>query len=447
MEIEDSSLWREVEKITESGAKPIHYYYTADIHTPNETIPAMKVLSIDFVEDAQQNYADYVVLRCVVGLGKYAHRIYPNKSKLEITVYRNPIGEMSSATLEDQPRESERYTATLFDRGSPVVDAVTRNAPSEEVLDLSSMETLDFQLVDKGTEQIRMQKCGINARKHTVEEFLQAFMMQETRRIVVDDVAMPNQFNIVPPHNTTEREHFVIPQGFSLVDVPHYVQNQLGGIYSTGLGYYLTKDAWWLWPAFDTTRFDKAERTLTIINVPKNRMPGGERTYRQSGRNLVVLATGDVKFTDDSEALQLNEGNGVRSADSSKFMKNWVTNAGNKATASRGASTNEFVGQQRDNGNNNVGLAPATSNSYVLSSVVARRMGSRVDLTWESSDRKLLQHGMPIRLLYLDQDEIKSLDGVILGFSSYVETVGPGLLSTRHRMNTMLSLFVERKLK
>jgi hypothetical protein len=446
MEIEKSSLWREVEAII-ATPNPVHFYWSAEIHTPDETLPTLKVLSVDILEDWLGNYADMIVLRVTMSMGKYAKRVYPKKSQLEITLYKNPIGEVSSGTLENEVRQSERYTATLFDRGSPIVDGGMRNVADEETMDLVNIETLDFQIVSKAIEQIRMRTVGGNFRKSTVTDFIRPFLKVKTQEIVVDDLAMPSAVQMVEASNTSEREHYVIPP-MKLVDVPHYVQNELGGIYSTGLGYYLRKEGWYLWPAFDVTRFDKADRTLTIINIPKNKLPGGERTYRQNGRNLVILATGDVKFRDDSEAMQLNEGNGIRAADASKFMGDWATVSGNKAVAARGANNNEFVGQLRDNGNNNVQMAdtPITANSYALSSVVARRLVSHVEVVWENSDPSLLYPGIPTRVLYLDGDEIKQLDGVGSLANSFVETVGPGLLSTRHRTNTKLTLLVERKL-
>jgi hypothetical protein len=447
MEFEKSSLWREVQAV-QAEAKPVHNYWTAEIHTPTETLLALKVLSVDIVENYLEDFSDMVVLRVTMSAGKFAKRVYPNKSQLEITLYKNPIGETSSGLDTNSGRESERYTATLFDRGSPVVEGNGQNMPSEDSLDLTSIETLDFQLVSKAVEQIRMRTVGGNFRRDTPENFLKAFILSETRKIQVDGAVMPNLVEMVPASNTAVREHFSIPDGTRLVDVPQYVQNNLGGIYSTGLGYYLKKDSWHFWPAFDVTRFDKAERTVTIINVPKNKMPGTERTYRQNGRNLVILATGEVKFNDDSEKLQLNEGNGVRAADATKFMDGWATTQGNKAVAARGANNNEFVGEQRPNGNNNMQMAGSgiTANSYALSSVLARRQGSHMELVWENSDPKLLSPGIPARVLYLDGEEIKSLDGVFMLTASYVETVGPGLLSTRHRMNTRMTLFVKRKL-
>lgn len=409
----------------------------------------MKVLSIDEIEDLLEDFTDTVILRCAIAGGAFAAKVYPNKSQLEITLYRNAIGEVSSTTDMSIARQSERYVATLFDRGSPMLDAGGQMVPNEEMLDLTKIEICDFQLISKPVEQLRMISVGGKYRTSTAEDLIRGLISSEVEKLEVDGSVLPKQVSFTPPSNTAVREHFDIPAPMRLVDVPGYIQRKCGGIYSTGLAYYLKKAGWFFWGAFDTSRFEQAEYTLTIINVPEDKLPGSERTYRLDGTNLVILATGQAKFLDDSERLQLNEGNGIRAGDATTVLGNFATVSGNKAVASRGASTNEFVGQTRPNGNNNVqaGSTVITANSFELSAELARRQGSHFDLLWENSNPRLLRPGMPVRVLYLDNNVIKQVDGLSVRNASYVETVGPGLLSTRHRQNTRMTLFVNNKLE
>lgn len=447
MEFEKSALWREVQQITQQE-QPVHGYWTAEIHAGGKTIPGMKVLSVDDVEDLLEDFSTTMVLRMAISAGVFATEVYPYKSNLEITVYRNSIGEVQTDTNFDKPRLSERYVATLYDRGSPMLDTRGQMPPTATMLDLTSIEVCDFQLVSKSVEQLRMHSVGGKYRTSTAEDLIKGLIASEARMLDLDGDRIPDKVTMVTPSNTAVREHFDIPQPTRLVDVPAVIQSKCGGIYSTGLGYFLKDDVWYLWPAFDTTRFETTEYTLTIIVVPDNKMPGSERTYRLDGTNLVVMVTGETKFKDDSEVMQLNYGNGVRAGDATTVLGNFATVSDNKAVASRGASTNEFVGQQRPNGNNNVQASDVliTANSYELSSTLARRQGSHYDFLWENSNPKLLRPGMPVRILYLDGDRIKMVDGVGIRNASYVETVGPGLLSTRHRQNTRMVVFVNNKL-
>jgi hypothetical protein len=229
------------------------------------------------------------------------------------------------------------------------------------------------------------------------------------------------------------------------VEVPHHVHYHCGGLYSAGLGYYLQDDHWYVFPVYDNTRFNDGDPTLTIINVPPNRLPGIERTYRKDGDNLVVLATGDAKFRDLSNLAQLNAGNGVRFADASKMMQDFVTVKGNKAQAARAKNNTEIVGDKRPNNVNYVttALRGINANPYVEYSALTARQGSGINLVWENADHTLIHPGMPARVMYLDGDEVKELYGVLQGAHLYASMREVGVTSERFVNHMTLSVFVK----
>jgi hypothetical protein len=447
MEIEESSLYREILAIIRGGAKPVHYLWTAQIHIGNDTYIPLKVLSIDFRCDYELNYADEVMLMLALPGGMYAKRIYPNQSKLEITLFRSPIGEVSTSGDDEVQPQSERYTATLIDRGNPGVEGNGGNTPTEAILDLTTIHNIEFQLVNKSLEQLRMVSVGGIYRYTDVETVIRAVLTKESRKTQVEEVRKVKGVDMVPATNNVQRDHIVLPQGLQLVKVPEYIHQKCGGVYSAGMGYYLQGDFWYVYPCYDTTRFNQAERTLTVINVPKNKFPGIERTYRQDGKNLVVLATGEVRLADDSDAAQLNDGNGVRFADASKMMEGYVTVKDNKVAAARGANVSEFVSSQRPNGMQNVQLSsnPINANPHAEMSKLARREGSYLQMVWENSLPNLVYPGMMTKVLYLDEENIKEIYGVVLKVHHYVGLQGEGMTASRHVNNTMLAIFVKKQ--
>jgi hypothetical protein len=184
---------------------------------------------------------------------------------------------------------------------------------------------------------------------------------------------------------------------------------------------------------------------LTIINIPPRRLPGIERTYRKDGDNLVVITTGDTKFSDLSNLAQLNSGNGVRFADASKMVDDFVTVKGNKAVAQRGKTNTEVVTDTRPNGINYVttALRQINANPYVEFSALAARQGSGISLVWENADRNLLYPGMPTKVMYLDGGAIKELEGVLLGVHEYTSLRDQGPTADRHVSIVTLSVFVK----
>lgn len=202
----------------------------------------------------------------------------------------------------------------------PLLLGQSVNAAHQDALDLNNFLEVQFQLLDKSLEQLRMLSIGGIWRGCTVGDFLRTTLTRYARAAVVDETLKVVGVDMVPPSNQAIRDHVIIPHGTKLMEVPDYVQQQCGGIYSTGLGSYLRDRYWYLYPALDVARIDQAEDIATIIVVPPKRFPGVERTYRQDPGNLVIIASGDVKFQTDSTAQQLNHGNGIRYADASKVM-------------------------------------------------------------------------------------------------------------------------------
>lgn len=444
MEIEESSLWREVRTIVDGDVKPVHYTWSADIHANGETHKALKVLSVDLSEDYEMKFGDEIMVKLAISGGTYAKRIYPYQGEIEITLYRSPLRETSDVHDEEENTQAERYSATLVDTGSIVVEGSGENAVSEESLNLTNIIEADFQLINKALQQLRVVVVGGIFRNTTVENVIKGVLTAESKKVEVEGVRMPQGVDMIPASNQNRRDHIVIPHGTRLVDVPEYVHRKCGGVYSAGLGYYLRGDYWYIYPCYDVTRFAKAARTLTVINVPKNKMPQVERTYRQNGNNLVVLATGDTKFSDDSEVQQLNKGNGVRFSDANQFMTGFVKTKDNKTVASRGANNSEFSAFARKDGIAVVPFSPRpiNANPFVEFSAVARREGGVFAFVWENSLPSLIFPGMVAKVLFLDDEDLQEAYGVILKAHHYTQTRGQGMTETRYVTSTMLSIFV-----
>jgi hypothetical protein len=447
MEIEQSSLYREVEEVINSSAKPVHYKWQAEVHVGDDTYSAIKVLSIDDRREYDTNFAEEVMLEVTFGLGTFAYDIYPNQDALDVTLTRIPLNEAGDAETDSASPQAERYTATLVDTGNFKVEANGANVPSRETLNLVQIHTCEFQLQRKAVEQMRLVSVGMRMRGCTVEEAIKSILTNESTQINVDDLQKPKGVDMVPASNQTKREHIIVNDGVRLVDVPQYIHEKCGGVYSSGLGYFYDQDYWHIYPCYDTERFAEAKYTMTVVNVPKNKFPRVERSYNQDGDHVTVLATGDVKFSDDSNIMQLNAGNGVRFMDANAIVNRTnVQVQGNKATAARARNTSEFTTVPRPNGINNVQLsdAPITANPYLEYSKMARRNGAFLQFIWENSNPSLLFPGMMAKILYLDGDDIKEVHGVLLKAHTQHKLEGQGMTSTRYRSFTVLVFFTQR---
>jgi hypothetical protein len=445
MDIENTSLWREVESIIQAGDKPVHQVWGITIFAGDEEIKPFKIVSIDINRDYLNNFTDYALVDVRIPLGTYAKRLYPNMNNVEIELKRLNIGETSDTVDLDEATQVERYTAVMIDTGNPIVESAIGNISSEEDLNRMDIPTVKFQLLNKSLEQIRVTPVGGIYRNMTGEDVVKAVLTKSSKSVDVDEERKVKGVSMIPASNQKKRDAIILPHNLQLVEVPHHVHYHCGGLYSAGLGYYLQDDHWYVFPVYDNTRFNDGDPTLTIINVPPNRLPGIERTYRKDGDNLVVLATGDAKFRDLSNLAQLNAGNGVRFADASKMMQDFVTVKGNKAQAARAKNNTEIVGDKRPNNVNYVttALRGINANPYVEYSALTARQGSGINLVWENADHTLIHPGMPARVMYLDGDEVKELYGVLQGAHLYASMREVGVTSERFVNHMTLSVFVK----
>jgi hypothetical protein len=447
MEFEQSGLQLEVNAIMNQGAKPVQFQVNCHIivNTTNTTITPLKVLNIDIERNYLDGYSDNIMLEVSLPSGLYSKQIYPYKNNIDVALVLTPMMETGDTVDTTDAPQSETYTATLLDTGSPAMEQNGFNAPSQYNMDLTGQTTVHFQLVNKALDQMRMMDVGQVFRGATVDNAIKTLLTNASQTTTVNGQRTVQGVTMQKSANTQARTHIVIPHGVKLVDAAKYIQKYAGGVYNGGMGCYLQGNQWHVYSAMDTTRFNTSQNTLTIINLPKNKYTNVERTYRVAGGQLVVLATGNVKFRDPSNAKQQNLGNGLRFSDATKFMGNFVQLGDNKALASRGANNNEFIGLQRPSGNNNVHRSdnPINANSLEEYSKLSRAMGSVIQMEWQHSNPLLITPGLPTQVMYLDEDSIQTINGVVVGAHHFMQMIGTNFSAAKYATSTVLSIFVQ----
>lgn len=448
MDILDSSLGTQIRDIA-ANATTTNFFWDAEIHCAEGlTVHCFKLLNIDFVCDYTNNFTDEVTCRLAIGAGDYAYDVYPNMAKLEITLFKIPVNEVGGGSTEGGEVQTQRYTATIVKPQNPVIASNSFNQPDKNALNLTNMLEIDFQLIPKAVNQFRMRNFGGIFRNVTTEDCVRAILTSESKLIKTDVDTMPVGVQMVPGNNKTKRDHIVIPQGTRLVDVPGYIHSRCGGVYNAGFAYYFLNNTWYVFPPYNNVDFAQAQKTLTLIRVPKNRMPGTERTFKVNGDAVTAIVTGDTRSSNKTESMMLNEGNGVRFGDADKMMEDFVKVQGNKATAGRGGTNNEFTTISRPDGLNNVlnSETRISSNPFVEYSKLAFRDGIQMAMSWENSDPTLIYPGMPVKILFMEDDEIRETFGLIVHAHHYVQTLGTGFQSNRHMCTSNLVVFTKRQI-
>ena len=449
MELRDSPLWQEISAIAFEQTTPVlNYGWKATFLAGEKEIKPMKVLSLTIVREFRQAYGDEIVLEVIIPAGDFVYDIYPHRQDLTVVLQRESAARSEELGLSPDI-DSQTLRATLVDDYSVTVEGLLNNAHSREALNLTELMTVRFQLLDLALERIRLHSVGGLFRDATPAQVLEYILTTVSTGLDLDESNAIKGVEMVESPNTDPHRQIIIPHGTRFPELPQYLHNRVGGLYPTGMGVYLFKNHWHVYPLYDLTRFDQTVKTLTLINVPKNQMPGIERTYRKTPHQLIALITGEVKHMDRSEALLMNLGNGVRYFDARRAVDGFAETAGgdNKAVITRGQNNNEFVTDDRTTGLNNIQMSNvrATANKFAEMSKLARRAGSEIQCVWENSDMGEIYPGMPVKYMYVKNDQIHELTGVVLAAQHYVQTHGVGMTDSRHRTDTALHLFVSRE--
>lgn len=447
--IESTSLYNEVLAVRQDGAKPVNFTWSAELHLPIGDFTAsqqvLKIMEIDTVRDYELGIGDETTVRMQIPMGFWAKKVYPNRTEIEITIFRKTIGETAGVAV-NAAVQAQRFMASLKLEGLTILQGKDIEMISEETLNLRGLVDVTFQLINKTLDKLRMVTVGGIYRKTTGEQVVKAILAGESNKVLADSGDAIEAINMVPATNQDKREHVMLPQGLKLPDVATYIQDKCGGLYSSGLNCYMQGRTWYIYPLYDNTRLKTEIVTATVVKIPQTLSKGGERTYRQNGGETIILGTSDSDFSDDAGTQYLNEGNGVRFADANKFMnKGLVTTLNNKAVALRGQLLNEVV-TEAITGRNTVFMSDRkiTANPYREYSKMAARNGAKFIFQWDNSDPGLLTPGMMMKILYLNGNNVDRLTGVLLRTHTLVQLQGANIQSERYISTTAVGVFVNK---
>lgn len=444
MDFMETPLGDEVNRvITRSTGQP-NYYLDAVIHTRFGDVPVLRVLNHDIMREYTLQYTDEATLVVLVPSGQFTYKVAPSRNELEITLSNVPLNQHGPEEIRSTSYGQQRFRAVLKEANDPAVEANARELLDEFTMDTQDFEVLEFQLFSKAMEQFSMAAVGGIYRKQAVGDLIRSILLQSSQATTnIEDAYQPLGVDMVEPGDTQIRDHIVLPHGIMASDAPGYIHKHCGGVYPAGFAYYYQDDYWYVFPPYDYQRFGEASRQLVVLVVPENRMHGIDNTYLVEGSVVTVVATGGLRFNDNSDLQKRASGNGVRVADASKLFEQGVQVAGNKALMSRGKQNNEFLSSPMKSGLNNVQVAPEriTANTMYQASRLAAKEGVIITLAWQSCDPSLIRPGMQTRISYYKEGTVSQISAVVIGAQIATSYEGTGIVTGRYNRNMAIQLF------
>lgn len=415
------------------------YRLRVEIYYENTVLDVFRVTTMLNYSDFEMKYAEELNINIAMNAGVYNVHVKPNNDRLHANLYIERY--ITGQTVDVSKRTMKAYFRDVGDV------RMTQNSAAD--LNQAAVGNLDLQfysvvLIDQAVEQLRTMATGGIYPTSKPSSVIKVVLGGISKGLALSEEYRPKDIKMWDPDIDDVKEHVIVKQGIDLCDLPGYIQ-KFYGIYNTGIAYFYHDLYWYVWPLYNTMRFNQSDDNIIVVQVPRDKFPAIETTYELRGNSLAILATGDTRLTDMSNRNQMNSGNGVRVATASGVAgSTGMEVSKGTAVVSRGVNNIEVVTAERRSG---INFAPTSNvisdNVAHIVSQTADKNGAYLQFTWENSRPDLLKPGMPVKFLYLKDGVVAQRYGVLLKAESSYYLVNPGLTDTWMRCNTAITMFVD----
>lgn len=456
-DITQTTFNREVLKVINEGTRRTFYKYKAGLFAGSNKVNVYYFNAMSNTRDYINQYTDAICLDLILNDQEYQRLVVPNRHKLKIRIYKEPMAPLSGNEATGDI-VSQEFIAMLYDNSSAIMESNTLMNANASVGQRAQLVTVRFFLLNKTIENLRLRTLGPTIRETVAAEALRGILHQETTAAagVVSEVY--RGFDLADGYNTIIKKQIMVPHGTAIIGTDglmRLVEESSGGIYNSGFNYYFQKGFWFMFPPFSTDRYNTCKsKTLTIINVPADRYPSIERTYRETPSQIIVICTGATVHQDNTGAAQKNDGNAVMYIDSNKVYNDYSKMEGEDLVVNAKTNVNKFGLDVADRTTNNgevVMKNKGVSAQYFKEfASLSLRLGMVIGCKWENAEPDLIYPGMPVCFMYLDGDQPKQVYGSVIGSSIIVNAMGQGNGSgkddRKFGTSVMLSVFLANKI-
>lgn len=412
-------------------------------------------------KDGVIGFADELQVSFNIGAGAYTRKLLPFRDLLSVRLIRVDV-ETSESTEdnldfinfdldipEEAPDNEKRcemvYTGIIMDTGQNPSVAQGREDDGEDVLDLSAILEVRMQLFNPILEQIKGIEIGGIIRDSTIHDIIANYFTMAKEELNTDEKVVIENINIAKINNSEPLSQVIIPHNLPVYELPRYLQQNYG-VYSAGCGTYIDNTNWNVYPIYNTDKFDDAKQKVTVYIMPRKKFQFIEHTYkRNDDGSSSIVCTGETGFKDDSGSQYLKYGNGAKYVEVENLAEG-AKSSNNKAIYSKATNSVSVTNETRRNDVNisKSSSSKITANPYQVYSQLASRSGNLLKFIWQSSCFDLIYVGQPIKVLYCDGDEIKSLVGVIAYIGHLSQNVS-GAANDRWVNQSIVQAFVREE--
>jgi hypothetical protein len=451
LEIKKTSLWKDVNSIINNNDTITFFRWTGQVHNSKYNLNIVKITNFDIIRDYEGNVGDHIHIEFLLALGDFIKYFFPYKENCYITITQTP------RTFNDlpMPNSSGPIKATY-----KVVYLEKDNAPLNKIeaterfdtnaLNLKDTVLIKCQLLDLSLQALRILYTGGSFTNMTYKDILYHTVGSDSLKVKVNGKPSIDAIDITEPDNNEIQTSTVIPDGTPIIKVPTYLQESRKGIYSTGLGMYLQKynnnKTWFVYPLYNTALYATKSQKAILYVVPPEAYTWVEKTFAVVNKVVKIVCIGDKHYISDGHSKIMDKGNGFRMSSAQAFMKKPVVMKASGPEASRSRLNYEVANANVANGLNYgaVPKAEISDNPFHQYSTISKTYTDKINVVWHNSNPDLIYPGMPVKFMYLSNNQLVSITGIIIFTHTSVVMANKGLMNGIYYSNTAITLLVDK---
>ena len=284
------------------------YFPKLVFHNPNTEFE-LRVTDI-YAFDIQQNFIDSYMseykLEISVNIAEY-NQLLENIQDLECTLVLYPYSSVYQRILTNiEPIIFK--TRAIFNKVDLSTIVGIKNLGEQNDEGVVSPETANQAQIHMKLPVYLVEHEVYDTRHIQINGILHNVTMEGVIHWVAYQFGFEN-VSVVTPDNDDVYSNLVIPPMQSIATIFPYLQNTFG-IYSKGLGYFITNNSLYVYPQFDTTIGNShSSSVLHIVSIPKGNFPSSPSYSTTIDEDLWVVSITNANVNDTSTTGVENRGN------------------------------------------------------------------------------------------------------------------------------------------
>lgn len=419
-----------------SSGSVVRYVYKCVFITEEGEVEPLSLTDIEVHRTCSTTWYDKIGIKVVMGSGSF-NKLAKFRDNLLVRITKHPMTE-TDLTLESVNTVTRLTRAVLGESSTNFLPGEYTGRDDDDS-DLTRSVTITVQLIDLAIEKIQHRSVGGVLHDISLMDAFR-YLLGTTKDIPLPREAEVLGVDVAPLDDPKVWSDIPVPHNTKISSICDTLTKNFYGMYPVGTEYYYYKNHWFVYPKFNLNGGSQTGKVVTLLNIPRDRFRGVERTYIEDDRSLKILCTGESVFKDARTSNSFNLGIGLRHVSSENIDAGLGSMSNGKYLVNRSDNLSEMVIKKPKNGLNNASFHKDLVTNSLENPIGNIYLGSltQVALVWENSVEDLIRPGMSGIYIQEDTDGVKKFHCMIVDSTHSISLVGNKVLDEKYSSQSVL---------